>query len=224
MAHAPWSQPAVEDRAHLFVDFSNLWYAVRAEAARRGDPDRAIRLHAGHLCRILAAGRAVGDAVLVANRAVPKAVLDHFRSSFHVELVESGSISGSEQGGDELLQNAMYRCILRSSSPGTVVLATGDGSGWRSGRGFCETLCAARRQGYGIEVVSFEAALNHSLRRLAQEVGAVVVLDHFYDSIAFLEGLRPARPPSLVHRPTASARAWSAIEQRTLMSLLEAPA
>jgi|BarGraNGADG00212_1021973.scaffolds.fasta_scaffold53558_2 hypothetical protein len=32
-----------EEAAYLFVDFSNLWYAVRAEAARRSDPEWAVQ-------------------------------------------------------------------------------------------------------------------------------------------------------------------------------------
>jgi hypothetical protein len=34
MAQALHVRPAAEEVAHPFVDFSNLWYATRAEAAR----------------------------------------------------------------------------------------------------------------------------------------------------------------------------------------------
>ncbi len=95
--------------AYLFVDLSNLWYGLRTEAERRGDPDRAVRMNAENLYRVLAAGREVGEAVLVANRTVPEAVLHHFDHRFRVELVELGAITGTEQGADELLQNAIYR-------------------------------------------------------------------------------------------------------------------
>jgi hypothetical protein len=200
----------VEEIAYLFVDFSNLWYSMRAEAARRGDPDRAVRAHAANLRSVLAAGRMVGDAVIVANRSVPESVLNHFRPGFRVELVESGSITGTEQGADELLQNAIYRTILRAPAAGVIVVATGDGAGWQEGRGFCEALSAARRQGFGVEVVPFERSLNRWLRGLANAVGVVVLLDRFYDSITFLEGLRPARSPSLTHRPTTVPAPWSA--------------
>ncbi len=210
MAQTAQPRPAAEEVAYLFVDFSNLWYAIRAEAARRGDPDWAVRAHATNLRRVLAAGREVGDAVLVANRAVPESVLNHFRPGFRVELVESGSLTGTEQAGDELLQNAIYRTILRAPDGGIIVVATGDGAGWKEGRGFCEALAAARRQGFGVEVLSFERSLNRWLRGLANAVGVVVLLDRFYDSIAFLEGLRPARSPSLTHRPTTVPAPWSA--------------
>lgn len=224
MAQELHVRPAAEEVAHLFVDFSNIWYATRAEAARRGDPEWAVRVHAGNLRRILAGGRQVGDSVLVANREIPQPVLDHFRSSFRVELVEAGCVTGTEQAGDEMLQNAIYRTIFRAAAPGIVVVATGDGAGWREGRGFCETLHAARQRDFGVEIVSFEGSLNRRLRALALEVGAVVTLDPFYDSIAFLEGLRPARSPSLVHRPTAAPRAWSAQEEVAMVRLTEVTA
>jgi hypothetical protein len=188
---------------HLFVDLSNLWYALRAEAARRGDPDWAVRLHSANLRRVLAAGRPVGEAVLVANSAVPRSVLAHLRPHFALELVEAGRESGREQAGDELLQNALYRTILGDSRPGTVVIATGDGAGWRTGRGFCPAAEAAHRLGFGVEIASLSVVLNGHLGELARKLGVLVELDRFYDSIAFLEGLRPARTPSLAHRPTA---------------------
>ena len=215
---------AAGEVAHLYVDFSNLTYALRAEAIRRGDPDRTVRVHAGNLRRILAAGRRVGDAMLVANREIPTPVLDHFRSNFTVELVEAGRVTGTEQAGDELLQNSIYRTLFRATGPSTIVVATGDGAGWQEGRGFCESLLAARRRGFGVEVVSFESALNRRLRRLAELIGTVVTLDPFYESIAFLEGLRPARPPSLVHRATAVPRPWSAEDAAAIMTTTRAVA
>ena len=194
--------------AHLFVDFSNLWYGVRSEATRRGDPDWAVRLHSDNLRRVLAAGRTVGEAVLVANKAVPEAVLRHFRPAFRVEVVETGSISGTEQGADELLQNAIYRTILGPARPGVIVVATGDGARWQEGRGFCAALEGARRQGLGIEVAAFAASLNRHLRALANETCALVALDRYYESIAFLEGLRSVRSLSLTHRATATPARW----------------
>jgi hypothetical protein len=218
------ARPGAEEVAHLFVDFSNIWYATRAEASRRGDPEWAVRIHADNLHRILAGGRRVRDAVLVANREIAPSVLGHFRRSFQVDLVEAGCVTGTEQAGDEMLQNAIYRTIFRAGAPGTIVLATGDGAGWSEGRGFCEALRAARERCFGVEVVSFNGALNGRLRALARAFGAMIPLDPFYDSVAFLEGLRPARPSSLVHRPSAAPRLWSAQEGEAMARLKEATA
>lgn len=202
------------DPVHLFVDWSNLWYAMREEARRRGDPELSVRVHIAHLRDVLAGGRDVETAVLVANRAIPGPVIDHLRAAFTVEFVEPGRISGREQAGDELLQNALYRTILRrSGASGTVVLATGDGAGWREGRGFCEALAAAARTGHAVEVAAFTCSLNEHLAELARHLGAMVPLDPFYDAITFLEGRRTARVPNLAHRPFA-ARAHHMTEGR----------
>lgn len=195
-----------DEAVHLFVDLSNLFYGARAESERRGDPAWAVRLHAGNLHRVLAAGRRVANARLVANREIPAPVLAHFRHWFEVELVEAGRVTGSEQAGDELLQNAMYRTLL-SGARGTIVLATGDGAGWREGRGFCPALEAAQRLGLAVEVVAFGASLNEHLRALAAGTGVVVVLDRWYGAVTFLEGLRAATHASVVHRPFARAAA-----------------
>jgi len=213
-----------EEAAYLFVDFSNLWYAVRAEAARRGDPEWAVRIHADNLWRVLAGGRQVAGSVLVANREIAQPVLDSFRAAFDVEFVEAGCVTGTEQAGDELLQNAIYRTIFRAPAPGTIVLATGDGAGWGEGRGFCETVRAARQKGFGVEIVSFEGCLNRRLRALADEVGALIALDAFYESVTFLSGLRSVRSLSLVHRPTAKPAAWSARDDAAIVRLTEVAA
>jgi hypothetical protein len=220
MTQAIGDHSTTEEAAYLFVDLSNLWYAVRAEAGRRGDPDWAVRIHVANLRRVLAAGRKVAGSVLVANREIAHPVLDSFRAAFDVELVEAGCVTGTEQAGDELLQNAIYRAIFRAPAPGTIVLATGDGAGWGEGRGFCETVQAARQKGFGVEIVSFEASLNRRLRAFADEVGAVVTLDPFYESITFLSGLRSVSLPSLIHRPTARPAAWSAHDDAAITLLM----
>ena len=44
----------------------------------------------------------------------PERVLSHFRPGTRVESAESGSITGTEQGADEVLQDAIRRTILRA--------------------------------------------------------------------------------------------------------------
>ena len=184
-----FEQSATTDEvAYLFVDFSNFSHGIRDEAARRGDPVWAVRAHAANLRRVLAGGRLVKDAVLVANRAIPDSALDHFRSGFRAELVEAGCITGTEQAGDEVLQNAIYRTILQAAPPATIVLATADGAGWGEGRGFCVALHAAHQRGFVVEVASFSTGVSGRLRDLAVKSGAFVALEPFYETITFLEG------------------------------------
>lgn len=84
----------------------------------------------------------------------------------------------------------------------------GDGAGWRDNRGFIPTLIAARRQGFGVEVVSFAASLNPALRHLAEAAGMLVELDDYYFAVTFLEGLRRPEPILLHHRAVAHPSPW----------------
>jgi hypothetical protein len=199
---------AAEPAVHLFVDLSNVFLGARQTAAASHEYAPALRLSAKHLHRVMAAGRPVASATLVANAMVPEAALRHFRPWFRVILAETGRQTGTEQAADQLLQNAIFIELLQPVEPGVIVLATGDGAGWRDGRGFIPTLIAARRRGFGVEVVSFAASLNPALRDLAEAVGMLVELDDYYFAVTFLEGLRWPEPILLRHRATARPRPW----------------
>jgi hypothetical protein len=199
------------DKVHLYVDGTNIFRCAQATAAYFGDPEMAMRLHAEHLRAVMAAGREVASATLVANVGVPEAVRRHFERCFDVITVEFGTNSGSEQAADEVLQNRLLLNLWRSE-PGVAVVATGDGAGWAHGIGFTQALVAARERGFGIEVLAFRAGLNPRLRLLAESSGCFVELDAHYRSITFLEGLRSAEAVNLRHRPTAEPHPWTAAE------------
>jgi NYN domain len=199
---------AAEPPVHLFVDLSNIFLGARQMATTLHEYPPALRLSAEHLHRVMAAGRPVASATLVANAMVPEAALRHFRPWFRVLRAETGRQTGTEQSADQLLQNAIFLELLQPSEPGIVVLATGDGAGWRDGRGFIPTLIAARRRGFAVEVVSFAASLNPALRDLADATGMLVELDDYYFAVTFLEGLRWPQPILLRHRATAHPSPW----------------
>jgi hypothetical protein len=211
------AKPTRLDTVHLFVDLANLWCGARDAAARHREPKHLLRLSAEGLFRTMAVGRTVASATLVANDAVPDEALSHFRRYFRVERVENGRWSGAEQAADETLQNRLLLMALRPATVGTMVVATGDGAGWRVGLGFCPALVVVRRRGLGIEVLAFESSLNSSLRRLAEATGVVVDLERQYHSITFLEAGRPVGMPQ--PRATSAAHAWSEGEQRAIWAL-----
>ena len=199
---------AVDPPVHLFVDLSNVFLGARQLAAAFHEYPPALRLSAEHLHRVMSAGRPVASATLVANALVPEAALRHFRPWFRIIRAETGRQTGTEQAADQLLQNAIFLELLQPSEPGVIVLATGDGAGWRDGRGFIPTLIAARRRGFAVEVVSFAASLNPALRDLAEAAGVLVELDDYYFAVTFMEGLRRPEPILLRHGATASPCPW----------------
>lgn len=199
---------STERPVHLFLDFANLACGARTAAARAGDDAWRVRLHARSLHRLMAAGRPVASATLVVNAGVPDAVLAHWAHMFTIVKVESGRDSGLDQAADEILQNRIFLTLLRPEPPAVLVVATGDGAGWRRDIGFVPTLIAARRRGFGVEVLAWRDQLHPRLRELGQRAGVVVALDPYYGRITFLEGLRGSLPVLLHHRPTADPRPW----------------
>jgi hypothetical protein len=213
------TQIATPERpVHLFLDFSNITCGARAAAVRAGDDPSRVRLHAESLFRLMAAGRPVASATLVANAGVGEAVLAHYRPDFEVITVESGRDTGRDQAADEILQNRQFLAISRPEPPGVIVVATGDGAGWHRGVGFVPTLTVARRHGYGVEVLSFSDQLHPRLRAFAECTGVVIDLDRYYGQITFLEGLRSPLPLLLHHRPTAEPHPWRPGELNRLVT------
>ncbi len=201
----------INDNVHLYVDLANIWAGTQNAAAELGDPTWSVRLSAEALRSVMAAGREVVSTTLVANVGVPEPVRRHFGASFKVSTVDFGPSLGKEQSADELLQVGMLLDLFRFE-PGTLVVATGDGAGWAQGRGFTQALIAARRRGFGIEVVSFRSTLNPRLRLLAENSGCLVELDLYYRSLTFLEGLRSREAVNLRHRRMAEPHPWTAGE------------
>lgn len=167
--------PMPEPRVHLVVDHSNLWHSMRNVAAERGEEVSTLRFHISNLHALLAAGRPVASATIALPLNVPEAVQRRFASLFHVVQVDVGQSTGTEQAGDEILQNRfmMRAAAAGTTDPGTLVLATGDGAGWRRRVGFLPLLLWARRLGLGVELVAFQGTLNGQLRAIGEVVGSV---------------------------------------------------
>jgi hypothetical protein len=60
-----------------------------------------------------------------------------------------------EQGVDEILQMKMMESVLDSLTPGTIVLATGDGAKAEYSGGFLKAVERALRNGWNVELVSW---------------------------------------------------------------------
>jgi hypothetical protein len=200
-----WFEPPPEV-AHVFVDLSNIYAGAQDAAKARHEYSPDVRLQAENVLDLLARGRATGTRLVVANSAVPEAVLRRFRGSgFEVETRELGHRSHTEQANDELLQVRMLRAITAGDQPpGALVLATGDGNGWMRERGFCPIVERAHHLNWKVEVASWRASLNARLSQVVTSAsGRVVLLDDGYYGITFVEGGRRAQP--IIHYPEAPA-------------------
>ena len=188
MGQAMTSPELKDPLAFAFLDLSNIWYGLRDAALNHHEEPRASRLYAANLAGLLRAGRGNFRMTSVANADVPKNVVAHFAEFGDVLVRESGKLSGTEQANDETLQVRMYEA-MHSYPAGVMVLATGDGAGWKMGRGFVPALDAARQHKWGIEIVSWSHVTNGKLVSWIEGVGgAFVDLNDYYYSITFEEG------------------------------------
>lgn len=110
-----------------------------------------------------------------------------------IHLFDRGNSGRGEQEiPDQLLQLRMLKGALTYiSDPGIVVLLTGDGAGYLEEEGFHSALEQMHGIGWRIEILSWAHSCNYRMRVWAEENGAFIALDDFYDSITFLEPSRP---------------------------------
>lgn len=192
------------DSVHIFWDNSNIFIPAQSVSA---DKDGAyavsrLRIHFENLFRLAHAGRRVASAKCVGSGA--PAVWQRLSAlGLSSEFFERGGASGREQGVDQCLQVHMLRAAADAATPGVAVLLTGDGAGYEEGRGYHADIERLHRQGWGVEVLSWQGACSRALREWASEVGVFVPLDSYFQSITFVEGGRVALPISLVHRHRA---------------------
>jgi hypothetical protein len=196
-------------KVSIFWDNSNIYIPAQFVANKRdrGFASREVRVHFQNLFDLARAGRPVDRAVCVGS--VPpelEIVWKHLKKTgVKVELYERGEGSGSEQGVDQCLQVHMLRS-LTDLAPGVVVILTGDGAGYDSGTGYHADLERMHRGGWGVEVISWDCAVNKKLKTWAEKEGVYIPLENYYDSVTFSSGTRDAKHLSLTHRPTVKPK------------------
>src|SRR6266536_1966894 len=188
---------------HIFWDNSNIYIPSQFVANKRegGLAGKEIRIYFQNLYALARAGRPVRRAVCAGS--VPPELQQIWQRLEHTgvtpELYERGAGSRAEQGVDQCLQVHMLRA-LTDFDPGTVVLLTGDGAGYETGIGFHADLERMYHGGWGVEVLSWGCACNRRLKLWAQQTGAYIELERYYESVTYRKGIRYARPLTMTHR------------------------
>lgn len=185
---------------HLFWDNSNIWLSGR-NVSTRLEPghEHNFRVHFGSLLRTLTAGRPLASAVVAGSLPPDNDALWETFDRLGVRVIkqERGNQTGGEVAVDEAIHLEMANLILDSldapeGQPGTMLLLTGDGSGSSERRGFLTQLQRARKQGWEIEVASWEASCNRYLKEYAEQEGRFISLDDLYHDVTFITGGRKA--------------------------------
>ena len=188
------------DKVFIYWDNSNIFHeAQRLADERNNGPDARyrVRINFANMLRLAHADRPVERAY--AAGSVPPEMRQLWNrlesSGVEVNLFDKGNSSAREQERQDLtLQVQMLEDGLDySPTPGIVTLLTGDGAGYLEGAGFHRTLERMHNRGWRVEILSWAHSCNQRMRQWAQENGAFVALDDFYDSVTFLEPSRPGQ-------------------------------
>ena len=200
-----------DERVFIYWDNSNIFYGAQDEAVERegADARRRVRINFKNLLRLAHADRPVAKALAAGSIPPPlRAVWNRLDAQgVEVHLFDRGAVERSEQEvPDRVLQLRMLEDTVDfNGSPGAAVMLTGDGKGFYDGVGFHRTLERMHRRGWKVEILSWGNSCNQRMRKWAEEVGAFVALDDFYDSVTFLE-------PSSADYPTADTRDSSELD------------
>ena len=193
------------NQVFIYWDNSNIFHGAQDEAVERegADARRRVRINFKNLLRLAHADRPVAKA-LAAGSIPPalRAVWNRLEAQgVDVRLFDRGAVErGEQEVPDRVLQLRMLEDALDfNGSPGVAVMLTGDGKGFYDGVGFHRTLERMHRRNWRVEILSWGNSCSQRMRKWAEEVGAFVALDDFYDSVTFLE-------PSSADYPTADTR------------------
>ncbi len=203
----------------IYWDNSNIFIEAQRLAEERNEgPEarRRVRVHFENMFLLAQAGRPMEKA-LAAGSVPPelRQLWNRLESrGGDVQLFDRGSMErGEQEMPDRILQLRMLEDGWDyNGDPGTVVMLTGDGAGYLEGAGFHRTLERMHRRGWKIEILSWAHSCNQRMRRWAEENGAFVALDDFFDSVTFMEPSLPghelalerrAAPLDLSRRPAA---------------------
>ena len=188
------------DKVFIYWDNSNIFHeAQRLAEERNSGPDARyrVRINFANMLRLAHADRPVERAY--AAGSVPPEMRQLWNrlesQGVEVNLFDRGNTSSGEQEmPDRVLQLRMLEDALDyNGNPGIVALLTGDGAGYLEGAGFHRTLERMHNRGWRVEILSWAHSCNQRMRRWAQENGAFIALDDFYDSVTFLEPSRPGQ-------------------------------
>jgi hypothetical protein len=177
---------------NIFWDNSNIWLVgQRVCEARESGHENNFRIHFAKLFDFVRNNRTISFAYV--GGSVPPnndPLWQRFNSlGITVETQERGA-GGGEVAVDEAIPLEMANRVLDVTVPETMVILTGDGSGYLDGKGFIRQLERAKRHGWGIEVISWDAGCNRHLKAFAQANGIYRPLEPAYFNVTFINNHR----------------------------------
>ena len=177
---------------NIFWDNSNIWLVGRnfCAATEPGKQD-GFRIHFLKLLEFVRNNRSVNYA-FVGGSIPPNndPLWQRFEKLGAIVEKQERGVGGGEVAVDEIIQLRMANRILDVTPPETLVLLTGDGSGYSDGNGFIKQLERSKNHGWNIEVVSWDAGCNRHLKAFARANGTYRSLEPAYYNVSFVNNER----------------------------------
>lgn len=179
----------------IYVDNSNIYIGGQTVAKQKGEDSFALRIFFSSFLYLITNGTYDFDEVVWGGSIPPESdeVWKKIRSKgIEPELIPR-SASGENDTVDQVIQLFMYRHVRKHrKSPGTIVLCTGDGSGYNDDKGFLFDVQGFIEDGWDLVLYSWDAVCHKRLKRIAEEKGRYVRLEDHYNSITFIQNGRKA--------------------------------
>ena len=191
-------------KVHIIWDNSNIFLSGKSHCAGLEQKEHSFRICFEHLIDLAADGRPVEQVFCVGSVPPPTdSVWGHIEkiTGKKPELYERGAESGKEQAVDQALQTRMLRLGYDIDPPETIVLLSGDGSGYEDGIGFFADVKRLHKLGWNIEIAAWSPNCKRAMKEWAENNGIFIPLESFYSEITFLEKLRSVKPLNLDDRP-----------------------
>lgn len=177
---------------NIFWDNSNIWLVGR-NVCGKNEPGHqsGFRIRFLNLFEFIRNSRPVSYAFV--GGSIPPNNDPLWQRFINLGVVvekQERAIGGKEVAVDEVIQLQMANRVLDVSPPQTMLLITGDGSGYNNGKGFIKQLERSKNHGWNIEVVSWDMGCNKSLKAFAQADGVYRSLEPAYFNVTFINNVR----------------------------------
>jgi hypothetical protein len=182
----------IDDRLHIFVDFSNISHiqALQLEDTE----DFSLRIDVRKLACVIRGSREGGRQVVVGSQPTPEHSIWKFWSNAGFEV---RTLVNNE---DEFIVEQAHHCIIHEN-PGVLALVTGDGHQNGQGASFPNLVLAAIEKQWRVEIWAWRKGLSQTYLQLAKKHPShlsLQLLDHHRDRVLFKDPhfkLDPLRQP-----------------------------
>ena len=192
------------DKVHIIWDNSNIFISGRSVSDKLERKPSDFRINFESIIDLAADNRPIEQVFCVGSVPPPTdAVWGHIekKTGKKPELYERGAASGKEQAIDQALQTRMLRLGYDFDPPETIILLSGDGSGFEEGVGFFADIKRLHKFGWKVELLAWRDHCKREMKNWVELNGLFVPLDDFYSSVTFLQGKRRAKPVDFSKRP-----------------------